>query len=697
MVRLQRYVFILCMALSLISAVPASAQSTVSLTSSSGHPGDEVEVSVTLDNAQSATALQINIPHSPYLSYVDGSAVLNTQRVSSSHSLSVSDKDNLLNLYVYDLSLNTFPEGTGVFLTFRLKLGKEPATYELKPEVVLSDPEGKALSVNTQGGTIKILGPKIALGESEIDYGSVPIRSTHTKDVSVSNTGNEPLTVSAIKSESALFKVSPESMTIAAGQQSTLTIAYSPQNYGTDETNISILSDAVNGSQTIHVCAAPFSVNTLSVADVAGQAGEEVTVIVSMQNMEPIVAAQCSFTLPEALKYVEGSATLSGRSSNGSHQISGTQQNGDLSFYIHSESNAALSGNEGELFTFRLLLDGTGGDYPLEPENVILSNTDGRDMTSEVNGATIRIAAPKMECASELAFGKVPMAETIKQPFTVRNSGESPLSIQRIEFSNEAFYVTDATNLPTIAAGKTYDIEVCYRPTGEEEFTGVMQIYSNDPQNRMQTIQISGTTYAPNKIELSGEAVSDQPNQYAITVSLQNTLPIVGLQFDLHWIPEMVPAKEAFSFSTRAKGYQVEMTKLEEEGCYRFFLYSMDNTPITPGDGPIISLIYNNKVEGLDSFYNTTVLADQIILSTIEEHNGASSPSATWHIEGALSGLLGDANNDGQITVADVTCIIDYLLEIDASRFTESQADMNQDQRITITDVVEVIHAIFQQ
>lgn len=693
MVHLKRYVFILCMAL--ITAVSVSAQSTVSVTSSSGHPGDEVEVSVLLDNAQSATALQFNIPHSPNLNYVDGSATLNAQRVSDSHSLSISDKDNQLNLYVYDQSLSTFPEGTGVFLTFRLKLGKEPGTYNLMPEVILSDPAGKALSVNAQGGTIKILGPKIALGETEIDYGSVPIRSTHTKEVSVSNTGNEPLTVSEIMSTSDLFKVSPESMTIAAGQQSTLTIAYSPQNYGTDENDITLLSDAVNGSQTIHVNAAPFSVNALSVADASGQAGEEVTVSVSMQNMEPIVAAQCCFTLSESLSYVEGSATLSGRAPNSSHQISGTQQNGVLSFYIHSESNAALSGNEGELFTFRLLLDGTGGDYPLEPEDVILSNNDGRDMTSEVSGATIRIAAPKMECASELVFGKVPMAETIKQSFTIKNSGESPLSIQRIEFSNESFYVTDATNLPTIAAGKTHDLEVCYRPAGEEDFTGVMQIYSNDPQNRMQTVQISGTTYAPNKIELSGEEVNGKPGLYAIKVSLQNTLPIVGIQFDLHWIPEMVPVKEAFSFSTRATGYQVEMTKLKD-GSYRFFLYSMDNVPITPGDSPVISLIYNNKV-GHDSFYNTTVLADQIILSTPEERNGTSSPSATWHIGGVLSGLLGDANNDGQITVADITCIIDFLLEIDTSRFTESQADMNQDQRITITDVVEVIHAIFQQ
>ena len=54
-------------------------------------------------------------------------------------------------------------------------------------------------------------------------------------------------------------------------------------------------------------------------------------------------------------------------------------------------------------------------------------------------------------------------------------------------------------------------------------------------------------------------------------------------------------------------------------------------------------------------------------------------------------------NNDGKVTVTDATCIIDYLLEIDESAFTESQADMNKDQRITITDVVEVIHAILQQ
>lgn len=683
---------ILCMALSLMTAVPVSAQSTISVTSSSGHPGDEVEVQVTLGDAQSATALQINIPHSQYLSLVEGSAVLNTLLVSNSHSLSASDDDNLLSLYVYDLSLNTFKAGSGVLLTFRLKLGNEPGTYQLKPEAVLSDPSSKALPVSIQGGEMTIIAPKIALSEKEVDYGSVPIRDTHSKQVSVSNIGNETLTVSQIKSQSALFKVSPETMTIAAGQQATLTIDYSPQEYGNDNTDITLTSDAVNGSQTIHVTAAPYSVNTLSVAEASGKSGEEVTVSVSMQNMEPIVAAQCCFTLPEAMKYVEGSAALSGRA--GSHQLSATSEDGKLSFYIHSASNAALSDNEGELFTFKLLLDGAGGSYQLNPENVILSNANGRDMTSGAKGAAVRIAAPKMECASEMKFGRIPVAETVKQRFAIKNSGESALSIQRVEFSSEAFSLTEAT-LPTIAAGETYNLEVCYRPSGEEDFAGVMQIYSNDPQNRMQAVEISGTTYAPNTIELSGENVNGQSGQYAIKVSLQNTLPIVGMQFDLHWMPGMIPVKEAFKISDRAAGYNVDIIK-QEEGCYRVFLYSLNNTPITSGEGVVITLIYNNKVEGQSDFNNTTITADQIILSTAEERNCASSPSATWHV-GDLSGIMGDANNDGQVNAADVTCTAHYLLEMDVPEFVKSQADMNQDQRITITDVVEIIHVIRKQ
>ena len=693
MIHLQRFNYILCTALSLVMAMSVRAQSTLSISSSSGHPGDEVELSVSLSDAHSATALQIRIPHSPYLSYKDNSAVLNAQLISNSHSLSVSDTDNMLEFYVYDMSLNTFKEGTGVLLTFRLKLGKEPGVYALKPEVVLSDPSSKALPVNVKGGEVKILSPKIALSEKEVDYGSVPIRSKHTKEISVSNIGNETLSISDIKSESDLFNVSPTSMTIAAGQKNTLTIEYNPQKYGSDNTDITIISDASNGNQVIHVSASPFSVNTLSVADASGQAGEEVTVSVSMQNMEPIVGLQCSFTLPEVLRYVDGSAAFSSRVSNDSHTISGTVQGDRLSFFIHSASNAPLPGSDGELFTFKLLLNGTGGDYQLNPVDVLLSNADGRDMTSGITGASIRIAAPKLECADELDFGRIPIEEIVKKRFSITNSGESPLVIQRIEFSNESFSLSEPTKLPTIAAGKTSDIEICYRTSGEETFTGVMQIYSNDPQNRMQAVGIKGTVYIFNEIELKGEAVSGNPDQYALTVSLQNTLPVVGMQFDIHWIPGMTPDKESISFSDRASGHKAEITKLTDDS-YRVYIYSMNNASIVKGDGPVVSIIYN-KVDGEVDYDQTTVLADQIILSTADEHNCASSVTATWTI-GNMSGLLGDANNDGKVDIQDVICISRYILgEIDSSGIVESLADYNQDHVINEKDLIGVLHTIF--
>ena len=692
MLHLQQYVVILCAALSSMMTVPAAAQSTLSLTSASGHPGDEVEVSVMLGNAQSATAMQVTIPHTPYVSYVDGSAVLNRQRVSDTHSITVSDNDNLLSLYVYDMSLKTFTEGTDAFVTFRLKLDMEPGIYDLKPEAVLSDVSGNPLPVSTTGGKVTVLSPKIVLNATEIDYGSVPIRSTHNRTLTVSNTGNEPLTITDIRSSSELFKASLTTMTIDAGQQQTLTIEYNPQESGTDVADITLISNAVNGNQNIHVTATPFSVNTLTVADAAGQAGEQITVSVSMQNMEAIVAVQCCFTLPDALQYVEGSATLSERVSGGSHQLSATEKDGKLAFYIHSSSNKALSGNTGDIFTFKLLLNG-GGSYTLQPEEVILSNASGIDMTSDVKGGNIRIAAPKLECATELDYGRIPVEEVIKKRFTVRNGGESPLTILRIDFSDEEFSLADS-KLPVVAAGSSVEIEVCYRPSGTGTFAGVMQIYSNDPQNPMQPVEIKGDTYYTNAITLNGQAVSDNANQYALTISLENTLPIVAMQFDIHWIAGMALVEEAVSMSTRAAGHKAAITKLSDD-TYRMFIYSLNNTPINAGKGPVATLIYN-KVDGQVDYNQTTILANQVILSTAGNQNCASSFSADFHI-GSMTGILGDANNDGQVDVTDVVCIINVLLEIDSSRFIESQADMNQDKRITITDVVGVIDVILQQ
>ena len=52
---------------------------------------------------------------------------------------------------------------------------------------------------------------------------------------------------------------------------------------------------------------------------------------------------------------------------------------------------------------------------------------------------------------------------------------------------------------------------------------------------------------------------------------------------------------------------------------------------------------------------------------------------------------LGDVNEDGLVNIADVTCLIDYLLGANPQPFNELNADVNYSGEINIADVTALI------
>lgn len=60
-------------------------------------------------------------------------------------------------------------------------------------------------------------------------------------------------------------------------------------------------------------------------------------------------------------------------------------------------------------------------------------------------------------------------------------------------------------------------------------------------------------------------------------------------------------------------------------------------------------------------------------------------------IESMPSSSLGDANDDGIVSISDVTTLIDYLLGTDVNPFNRVNADVNQDEVISISDVTSLI------
>lgn len=669
--------FVVLAVLLLISA-HTLAQPAVRLSSASGHPGDEVELTIQTQGLAQATAIQMNITLPQTLNYVENSAVLSKEVTTNNHQLQVTQTDNQLKIYVYSLQLDALKDAQGELLSFRLLMGKEPGAYQLTPSVVLSNTQGKNVSATVTSGTITLLSPSIQLSTKDIDFGRVPIKSTYTKTIVANNTGNEPLTLTSADCSIRELSVTGLPCTIQPGNRQELSISYTPMKAAQEDATIKIASNAANGIQIIHIKARPYSVNELIV-----KTTNFPNVSVEMSNMEPIVAVQCTFELPEALLFVEGSMQLNANHSTG-HQLSSSIVDGKLKVYIHSASNKTIAAGNGELFSFRLQSVGASGNYQITPSDVILSNANGDNMLSGTTQAVVHLAAPKIEVDTQINFGRIPMEEAITHSYTLRNAGEAPLTISRIEIDNPA--ITTSADLPlTIEAGATKDIEITYRPKKEGEFLGTMQIYCDDPDQHMLVVGIQGSTYYPNQVSLTGK--EQQDGRYALTIGLQNTLPIVALQADLHWIAGMTLNTTDISLSDRAGNHQVVLNKISDS-TYRLYLYSTTNQIISAGEGALLTLIYNKENQAINHI-GTAITADNIILSTAEGKNHSTSAVTMMTVN-----KRGDVNADGLITVADVTAVVDFLLERQTPNITLANADVNGDGQVSIIDVVETIQLV---
>ena len=603
----------------------AIASNTLSLSSVSGTPQTEVEVTVSLDNADAIVALELNIPLGEHLSYVTNSAVLSTTR-NNGHQLSAAQVGQNLRIYIYSLSLNAIPGNTGELLTFRLLLGNEPADYTLTPTVVLSNAQGTSIAGSVQAGALTIQAPKLQIVNPQIDYGHIPIRATYTKNLQLKNVGNLPLTIENITTTDPLFVSKQTTLTIEAGQTTSITIEYTPTERGAVSAEAIVKSNAINGEQVATIMAAPFSVNELHVGSTSGIADSIVTISLTMNNMEPIVAMQCAFKLPKQLEYVANSLAVNATRSNG-HQALSTLRGDTLFLAIFSMTNQPLHANDGEVSTFQLRLNGSSGTYYLKPIDVVLSNITEENMVSATSQGKVTIKAPAISSNASLSFGNIPITEVAHATYSVRNNGSAPLVLERATFLAEGYSIVEELPI-TIANSKTTTITVAYQPTEEGDFSTTMNLYTNDPNNRLKTVALSGHVYEPNALTLNGQ--SNQDDTYTLSVALDNYTDIVAVQYDLHWRSDMTTSQSAFVPSARMQNHNAVVTPLDEDS-YRIIIYSMSNATIAGHNGELHQLVFTPQGEA--NYCGSTISIDNIVLSNAAGGDKTSAKSIALRAE----------------------------------------------------------------
>ena len=129
---------------------------------------------------------------------------------------------------------------------------------------------------------------------------------------------------------------------------------------------------------------------------------------------------------------------------------------------------------------------------------------------------------------------------------------------------------------------------------------------------------------------------------------------------------------------------------------------------MTPANGFVsesITAVYKkNSAE-----YSGMLVNDTVTYVTADAAYDASSDAFTLPAEMMYSEvsvepmfneapiLLGDANKDGEVTIADVTAVVNHLIGMPQEPFSDKNADVNGDNDITTTDVTDIIIIILNK
>lgn len=164
-----------------------------------------------------------------------------------------------------------------------------------------------------------------------------------------------------------------------------------------------------------------------------------------------------------------------------------------------------------------------------------------------------------------------------------------------------------------------------------------------------------------------------------VEILLENEVQYTAFQTDLY-LPDgitMVPRSVVLS-DRKAADHSIA-TSTQSDGAIRIMSYSMSLSPYSGNSGTLVTFTIM-----VDQTINTPVVIKlkNILFTT------TAGVEITFDDVACSVFLRGDVNCDGNVSIADVTCLIDLLL---AGNQYPKSADVNDDGDVSIADVTSLI------
>jgi copper(I)-binding protein len=327
--------------------------------------------------------------------------------------------------------------------------------------------------------------PAISVQQTAVNFGTVAFAQTVQQTITIRNTGTASLEITGIQSNVSGLTFTPSMFTVEPNGSQTVTVTFPSSTAGTFSGNITISSNDPD-----------LATQTLSVS-----------VIVQPPPM-PVIAVQqtaVNFGTVEVGQTGQRTITIM---NTGTAPLEVTGIESDVSGLTFTPSMFTLAPNGSRTVTITFP-SSTAGTFS---GNITISSNDPNRATRTLSVSVIVQAAPAPVLVvgePAIDFGSIDAEKTAQQTFTIENTGTAPLEVTGIE--SDVSGLTFEPSMFTLDPNGSQTVTITFPKPMEGEFSGRINILSNDPDRAKHTLTISGVVQP-----LSLEARSDFDGNSAI-------------------------------------------------------------------------------------------------------------------------------------------------------------------------------------
>jgi len=318
---------------------------------------------------------------------------------------------------------------------------------------------------------------------SSLNFGNIPVGSSASQAVTLTNTGNSSVSISQISVSGTGFTAGGATapVTLAAGQGVSLLVGFSPSLAGAASGSVTIVSNASNSLTTISLAGTGVQPQ-ISVVPTSVNFGNVTVGITNTQSVTVSNPGSANLSITQATVSGTGFA-LSGVT------LPLTLVPGGSAVLTVSFKPASASSTSGALTLV--------SNAPNSPLSVMLSGTG----VSQVLQLSPNPAA--------LSFGSVTTGSSGTQTVTLTNTGNSSVTLSQISVTGTGFSYSGLALPIPLSAGQSTSFNVIFAPATSGSLTGTATVVSN-ATNSPTTISLSGSGAAPvtHSVNLSWSAGS---------------------------------------------------------------------------------------------------------------------------------------------------------------------------------------------